>query len=215
MMSNFDVLRDALDAHLAVPGAGFAAAGKSIINTAEVCTNGVYDFLGTDDVVNGITMPTDGLLAIWYKAQWRYDGNGGGRAAVFLNNTQLQMAHGAANSPNVQSAFTGGTSGKYAVLSTFEGGLAALTARDDVASGDVSTGQIVGGASDFTWDLLAEVGTEAGTIAENTRVYFGGPVWVFAAAGTYNVGVKFKRTGAVGASITVRNRKLWVASLAF
>jgi hypothetical protein len=58
-------------------------------------------------------------------------------------------------------------------------------------TGDVTTGQIVGTVS------------AAG---------LGGPCYFFAAAGTYTISIQVK---ASSASVTIKNRKLWVWTIGF
>jgi hypothetical protein len=217
LLSNFDAVTAALDAHLAVPGAGFAAAGSSVHGSEVSMTNqGTYAFLSPEDRVSAISMPTDGLLAVWYKAVFNMDHvNGQGNAAIFLNGSQVEIAHEFTTTPKTQAAdLICGQVDADGAVSSFGAGLAATTPRGDVSVGDVTTGQIVGAVSDAAGDIRTQIaGANIGAGGDNASfAQWGGPVWIYAAAGTYDVGIKWKMPAHV---LKVKNRKLWVAALAF
>lgn len=164
---------------------GIIAAKKSIIATEESRSSTSYGYLTTEDKVTGIVLPTDGLIVVAYQALWKALSNDG-KAALFLDSDQLKQQ--AASAPVVQEALMGGSNNDtYRPLSSSSDGLVAGT--DNTASGsDVATGQLV-------------------------RSLAGGVMHIFAAAGTYDIGVQFKTTG--GTSVTAKERKLWVWALAF
>lgn len=177
------------------------SAGKSIIATEESRSNSSFGFLTTPDKVTDIVLPTDGLIFVLYQAMWKQSTNpgsgGGGGAALFLGNNQLKMALDNAAAPDTGFASITTATDTYKPLASSP--LAAssgLVGNGDSTAytGDVTTGQILGVASAF--DGLNR----------------GGIVPIFAAAGTYDVGVKFK---AATGSVTAKNRKLWVWSMTF
>jgi hypothetical protein len=165
--------------------------GKSIIAATESRSNVAYGTLTTPDQVSGIVLPTDGLIVMAYQATWQESVNGAARAAIFVGATQLKVADSTAAAPVVQEALVAcGTANIDKPLSSSALGLAGpVGVNATVHSGDVTTGQLVGGA-----------GTGAGICA------------IFAAAGTYGVSVQFKSSSG---SVTAKNRKLWVWSIGF
>jgi hypothetical protein len=177
---------------------------------------GTYAYLSPEDRVSAISMPTNGLLAVWYKAIFNMDHvNGQGNAAIFLNGVQVEIGHEYAVTPKTQAAdLICGQVGADGVVSTFGAGLAATTPRDDVSAADVTTGQIVGAAADASGDIRTEVaGADIGAGGDKGGLaQWGGPTWIYAAAGTYEVGIKWKMPAHV---LKAKKRKLWVATLAF
>jgi hypothetical protein len=167
-----------------------AAARKSIIPTTESRTNTAYGTLTTPDQVT-VTLPTDGLLKILFQATWQDSVNGQGRAAIFIGANQLKTYDdNTGASPAVQEAF-GATANTDALLFTSpQVGLQGAAAIG--YTGDVTTGQMVGGRT--------------------TGANEGGPIYVFAAAGTYTISVQFK---SASGSVTAKNRKLWVGVEAY
>jgi hypothetical protein len=55
-------------------------------------------------------------------------------------------------------------------------------------------------------------GALGATSSAGANVPFGGPVKVFAAAGTYDISVQFKTSAG---TLSVKNRKLWARAVAF
>lgn len=171
--------------------------GKSVIATSESRSNSSYGLLSTPDRVQNVVLPTDGWLQIGYHATWEESNAAAGEAAIFIGSNQLKIASSTATAPIVQSAITNqAAAAKETVLSTHTGGLVSIDVGDLPGNpdygGDVTTGQVLG------------VHTSTDSL--------GGPVIVFAAAGTYTVSVQFK---ASTGSVTVKNRRLWVRALPF
>lgn len=174
--------------------------GKSVIATAEATTNTSYALLATPDQVSNITLPTDGLIAVAYQALWKKASAGDlGDAAIFLGANQARGANvGTSGSAPVQQAELGTTDANiYHPLASCGAGLLGSGTNMGADAAGVTTGQIVGSKA-ANW----------GTLITN-----GGPCYIFAAAGTYNVSVQFK-SGA-GNAVTVKERKLWVWTLGF
>jgi hypothetical protein len=180
----------------AILSGGIRSSGKSIIAAEQSRTNAAYDYLGTPDKVTGIVMPTDGLLFVAFQALWKESVANAARAAIFLGANQLK-----ARWESLGSAPPGGTqpevtpaealindAGVDHPLATWSRGLTGGTSAGREQHSDVTTGQVVGNLD------------KEGVCA------------IFAAAGTYDVGVKFK---ASSGSVTAKERKLWVWSMDF
>lgn len=190
--------------------------GKSIIATSETRANTAYGKLATPDQVSSVVLPTDGLLAIWFHALW-HGGVGSAtavRAAIFIGANQLKVPQDGTTSgaPATEAAaLNDGAGSVFTNLVTVPIGLAGGTNGGSNAS-TVTTGMVVGAAPNATGlDLLYELGGAAYTsVGDYTPG--GGPVYVWAAAGTYDVSVQFK--SATG-TVTVKERKLWVRTIAF
>lgn len=150
-----------------------------------------YGVLGSHpDIVNNLVLPTDGIIAIAYYANWEANWGVNAYAAIFLNSNQLKVANPGQAAPIVQEAIQS-PSLNTGVLTTFLGGL--VTTQPSVNySGEVTTGQILG------------VGNS---------LYTGGPCYVFAAAGTYSVSVQFK--SADGSAVNVWDHKLRAWTIGF
>ena len=169
--------------------AGQVVKGAVNIATSESRTNTAYGLLATPDQVTGLVLPANGLIAVWYQATWQESVNSAAAAAIFLNGNQTVSAF-ASGAPSVQNTIiSGGNVNKNVPLFTFALGLQSLVDSSTQYSGDLTTGQAIGG------------GPTAG-----------GPCYLFAAAGTYTVAIMFKSSSG---SVTASNRKLWVQAMSF
>jgi hypothetical protein len=178
---------DSVAAATGAPTDGSVRRGKSIIATTESRTNTAYGTMPTPDQVT-VALPTDGLIAVAYQATWQESVQSAANAAIFIGANQLRLANNAGGGPAVQQASLGAnTGGIDTPLSTTPIGLLGAGLSTSY-TGDVTTGQAVGA---------------------NTN---GGLCHVFAAAGTYTVGVRFK---ASSGSVTAKNRHLWVWVIGF
>ena len=164
--------------------------GKSIIATEEARSNTAYGLLTTPDEVEGIVLPEDGLIYIAYFAMWKNSVSSNGSAAIFLDDEQLKVASGSSATPVVQEA-GGPASTDYGVLGTQAAGLDGQT-MSPAYTGHATTGQAI---------------CQNGQTAAD-----GGVCVVFAAAGTYDVSIRFK---AASGSVTAKERKLWVWTFPF
>lgn len=162
-------------------------AGATNITTEEARTNVAYGTLTTPDQVTGIVMPTDGLICVAFQAMWKESVVGAARAAIFIGTNQLKLASNSAAAPVVQETAHGAPSSIYKPLTSATFGLDGSSGSGTAYTGDVTTGQVLGGTSS-------------------------GYVSVFAAAGTYDVSVKFNATSG---SVTAKNRVLRVWTKAF
>lgn len=164
--------------------------GKSIIAASDSTSATTYAVgnLTTPDRVQGIVLPTDGLIAVMYQAIWQNTVANNAKASLFIGANQLKGGVGT-GVPVVQEISGPTEVNDDALLFSSQNGLQ----RDGGvgAATEVTTGQIVG----------------TNTFAN------GGPIYIFAAAGTYDVSVQFKNTAA--GTLTVKNRHLWVWSHGF
>lgn len=168
--------------------------GKSIIATSESRSNVAYGTLATPDRVQGIVLPTDGLIFVVYHAVWKNSVAAAGHAAIFLGSNQLlNPPTGAGGGGDVIQQATGPINTNVdLVLATSPFGL-------ESAGGGI-TGSYTGPAST---GVAAVSQTASGP---------NGICTIFAAAGTYDVSVQFQ---ASSGSVTAKNRKLWVWAVGF
>lgn len=193
-------LATAVQAAVGLNGAS-TRRGKSIVATEESTASGSYTTLATPDRVSGIVLPTDGLIFVAYQATWRstVSGAAGGAASIFLGATQTVAARTTAATADVVAAeaITAGTANNWHPLASHPTGLVSVEATGGTSytGGDLTTGQVVG------------LGTAA-----NPRPGLGGICAIFAAAGTYDVSVRYKNSSG---TTTVKNRRLWCWSQGF
>lgn len=178
-------------AQLGLNSGGVVRRGKSIKAGEGTRTSPAYGSLGSGaepgpDQVSNVVLPTDGLIVMAFQALVKSSVAGAGSAAIFIGANQLKRAGPA--SPAVQETSTNSSAAdNYDAVSSYGGGL--IGSDSSVAeTGLVVTGQLVG------------VGGS------------GGVCYIFAAAGTYDIGVQFKATSG---SVTAKERKLWVWSMGF
>jgi len=175
--------------------------GKSIIATEETITpGGVNTFMTTPDRVSNLVLTTDGLIFVALQAMWKESVNNSARALITLNGNDIVRAND--RSP-VGPTVTGGTAlattaDTYKALVSFPGGLQGIAGDATAYTGDLTTGQLIG------------VMTNGSVLAGSG--YFGF-MTIFAAAGTYEVGLKF--TTNTGGTVTAKNRKLWCWTMGF
>jgi hypothetical protein len=199
------ILADDLDAAtLAVPlgltttaGATGGAAvrrGKSIIATEETLVTPVaYTLAATPDRVQNIVLPTDGFIVIAYHINIKSSVASAGFHTAFVGANQIQVAAPTTGNPVVSEAQNGSNGTLYQAGASGQSGPTVTNSGAGGYSGDVTTGQIVG-----TRHHAVEMG--------------GGVMYVFAAAGTYDVSIKYK---ASSGNVTVKNRKLWVWTVGY
>lgn len=213
--SNDTALRDVINGKLendnlsgaaAITRANLAAEAKpfkwytpKIVATEESRESAILGTMPTPDEVKEVVLPENALMLILYTAYWRTkssgEGGGSGTAAIFLGANRLKIPDGESGEPIDEGAEkpAGNPYGGYWKALTTHGGGLVSGANITVATAPsrVSTGEVVG------FDLSGDPDT-------------GGPVYVRAAAGTYNVSVRFSAsTGPVRA----KSRHLWVGVL--
>ena len=189
--------------------AGGVRRGVSIIDGSESRTNAAYGLLATPDRVSGIVLQEDGYIEIDFLAIWESSVADAGRAAIFIGENQLKIDRGTVN-PVTQAAWlntVSGSAGIPTVLGTAPQGLVSGGTADVITSDPVSTGQVVGASPVYSGNIEVD-----GTPVTVSDLFIGGSVKVFAAAGTYDVSVRFK---SASGSVTVKQRKLWVRALGY
>jgi hypothetical protein len=170
----------------------YSSGGKANIAAAESTTATSYAIgnLTTPDRVQNVVMPTDGLIAVWYQAIWQNTVASNARAAIFLGANQVKAGVGTGAPVAVDTSGPTDVNDDGGLFTNPGAGTGALlsTAGGAGAATEVTTGQAVGSG-------------------------LGGPVYIFAAAGTYDVSIQFKNSAA--GTLTVKNRHLWVMPMAF
>lgn len=162
--------------------------GSVSITASQTTVSSTPTLLTTPDQVTGIILPTNGLIMVGYQATWSASGGSTAEAQIYLGSNGVQYANmSTSDSPTIQVATM--SSGEPSPLTTSAAGLTTSTDGGPY-TGDVTTGQILG-----TGNL-------------------GGPCYIFAAAGSYAVSVRFLNSGSIGTT-TVSNRKLWVRAITF
>lgn len=166
------------------------SSGSSIIAAEESRTNTAFGLLGTADRVQGITVPTGGIIVIRYKALWKGPSPGGTQAAaaIFIGSNQLKVPQ-PTGSPLVSlgQTFTPvDASPNYNQLVTCPVGLLSAQSTTSDALSDVTTGQT----------LAVSSLTPAGACE------------VIVDPGTYDISVQFNASPS--GTVFVKERKLLV-----
>lgn len=167
----------------------------SVISTEESRESETYGTLTTPDEVKGVELAENGLILVLYQATWEATKKEGGLAEIFLGTNALVAAAKGEVKPRdtASRARTSAVEEKWGPLHSVPVGL--RTWEDTFVSytGDLTTGQAVG------------------AVPNSTGIGYGGPCYIFAAAGTYDVSVRFRQAG--GGKVTAKNRHLWVGTL--
>lgn len=171
---------------------GQVVKGAVNIPTSETRSSSTYGTLTTPDQVSNIVLPANGLIAVWYQADWLQSGSNIAKAAIFLNSNQLRTTDG--GNPVQEATDPNGTATPSGLGSAPKG----LVGWDPPGGpiGTVTTGVSVSSANPTAW----------------TPEFGGGPCYIYAAAGTYTVSIQFKVSSG---SVTASNRRLWVLALSF
>jgi hypothetical protein len=165
-------------------------SAKSIIPAEQSRENAAYGTLATPDEVE-IVLPEDALVAVAYQATWNASaGVASAHASIFLGANQVTISENETGEPVPVETEPLSDGATFQSLFTCSQGLA-TTNKAAEYKGDVTTGQIVGGVAPSSAAIPGRAG---------------GPMYIFAAAGTYKISVKFK---ASSGKVTVKNRKLW------
>lgn len=193
-------LADAVDTALPV-----RSRGASNVATEQGTASSTYTLLATPDRVQNLILPTDGMIMVWAHVGIRR-ASSQGRVGLFLNNEQVR-ATPPVQGPNLfeevvltDSFF--GTSDRY--ISTAGRLYAPQSGFDsDDAYAPATTGHRLG---------FGQVST--GDPALQGEAVGGAPICIFAAAGTYDVSLRFRRTGGSG-NLSAFNRRLWAWAVRF
>lgn len=189
-----DDVASALAAHLGVNDGSNVRRGLCSIATEETTTSTSFVELTTPDQVSSIVMPTDGLIAIGYRALWKLTGaTNDGSAAIFLNDNQIKSAS-TNSAPIVRQISLDATGDNYGILTT-AGGQGGLACAESASSNSSFTG--------------------TGTILQPEPATAGSIVYVYADAGTYDVSIRFAVNVTAGGTLSVKERKLWVWAMGF
>ena len=181
--------------------------GHTNIATEQSVTSTTYTTLATPDAVT-VTLPSNGLILVWFQAMFKESVSKAGIASLFLSGTEVKNADLNEGAPlKAFGANAGSASGEVwkAIYSSTHGLGGANEEGGGLSyTGDVTTGQVVGGRT-----LVPLTGGSPATLSMNEA---SGMCSIFAAAGTYTVEVRVKSTSG---SVTMKNRKLWVMALGF
>lgn len=200
---------------LGVNGASTVRRGKSIIATEESTTSTSYTYLTTPDRVQNVVLPTDGLIFVAFEANWRSSVAAAGEAAIFVGANQINVQHDESptGSPvGTQSALTVGGVGDDQSLVSCPIGVVGVGRSSYSRGANVATGQVIGAAlRDDSSRIAYRAGSSGGRQVVGPG-FVGGPCAIFAAAGTYDIGIKFK---ASSGTVYAKERKLWVWTMGF
>lgn len=179
---------------LGLSSTGQTRRGKSIVATEQSRANAAYGLLTTPDRVQNVVLPTDGLIFVHFQALWKASEADKGAAALFIGENQLRNPR-ANGEPVVNEAglVNGKVSTKFSPLVSNPTGL--FTAGSGVSDSTLVTTGLAGFYDGVTFN------NPAGAICV-----------IEAAAGTYDISVRFKATSG---SVTVKERKLRVWTAAF
>jgi hypothetical protein len=196
---------------------GATNAKATLIETEQSRQSASYGTLTTPDKVEGIVLPTKGLIVVSFDARWKSSSAAAGRAAIFLTkeggsaNQYKAKVDRASTGAVTMAACTGATAAIFEQLfSAGSVGLAGITGWTGAAEGsleaDVTTGQGLFGVrkGEKETPKIEVGGTAVSAIPYSVT---GGPTYVLAEAGTYTVDIRFKATSG---SVTAINRRLYV-----
>lgn len=186
---------DAMKRRLAVLETNNRPAFQKTIAAEESRTSTSYGLMATPDQVQGVVLPTKGLIFVGYQALMKETVANFSEAAIFINGNQIQIQAVGQPIPIAApvarvNANDGASVNIYKPIATENTGMGNASNATSVESGaDVTTGQVLGAANDQ-----------------------GGVCTIFADPGVYDVSVRFK---AGSGTVTVKNRQLWVWTMGF
>lgn len=166
-------------------------AGAETVSTIFSDFDNTMSYMPTPDRIQNVVLPSNGLICVAYQARWKFSGTNGA-AGIFIDDNCLKAAVNSIT--NNQGTYSSATVNTYATLTSDNNGLISRAPSTPVTTvpTDVTTGQLVG----------SQDGSGAGGVA-----------YIFADAGTYDVGVRYAaHTSGV---VTALLRKLWVWTIGF
>src|ERR1700756_5006204 len=83
---------------------GLTTKGAVSIGASQSTSSTSYTTLSTPDQVAGVTLPTNGLIAVWYQAAWSESAPNVARAALFVGSNQVATAQPGQNAPQTGAA---------------------------------------------------------------------------------------------------------------
>ena len=198
-----------------------SSSGSSIIDTDEFISSSSFVTMPTPDQVTNLVLPADGLIEIWFQAQWGCGTDSTAQAAIFINGNQLvfQANDAVSHATWPQACHYGPNQHSQLVpLSTCPFGLTTTGNSSSSHDPDVTTGQIFGcfiypggvaygaeqniGANNGQWSYCHNAASASGGYIN------GGACTVFAAAGTYTVSIRYKI--GLGPLVFAQLRRLYV-----
>lgn len=178
-------------AKLGLSDASNTRRGVNIVTTEETRNNTAYGLMTTPDRVSNIVLPSNGIIAVAFQGMFKSSVGSAGRAAIFIGANQLKAAVTSSAAPLEQECSTISSADVYKTFSSSTVGLNSASGGTAYTGPDVTTGQV---------------------ITRDSSGLLGGPCFLFAAAGTYDITVQFKATSG---TITAKERKLWVWTIGF
>lgn len=209
-----------------VVGGGGSPALAKYIATAQQITSTTYVKATTADEVTGLVTDNDyGILEVGFRALWRESSmDAFARAAIFVNDTQLQTLRGYTSlSPGNQAGcFPGGsTSNNDMPLITFPIGLCSFNTSGGIGSATLPASFSTPLALGMQWGLGHSGPTWTDDDTNRRMTYdnmAGGPFWagggtvkIPVPAGTHSVDIRYKVNATY--NCTVKERRLWVRVL--
>lgn len=180
------------------------ARGRKLAIPEESSTSSAaYGLLDPADLIENVSLPTDGVIFVMYEAAFKSSSLDAGAAAIFLGDTQLTVGLVQQSAPQAQEAPTSGAA-IYQYLTTTPCGLAA--SQGTVIQGNVSSGQAVALAPD-SGGIGGNLRHRLGGVLHTYAAPAGGPCAIFATAGNYDISIRFKTSAG---TLSVKERKLWV-----
>jgi hypothetical protein len=173
---------------------------KSIVATEQERESAAYGTLSTPDEVE-VVLPANGLIAVCYQALWQASKPETTNAALFIGANQLKVWGPLGSNPETQAAVVQ-EAGQGMVLSCPIGLVGTVLSSFEAP---VTSGQAVGvvgnGGKGFAYELGVSL-----QLSKLDGAVLGGPCYVYAAAGTYKISVKFRSSSG---KVKVLDRKLW------
>lgn len=159
------------------------------IATEENRNSATFGFMTTEDKVENVVLAESGLIVLSYRCQMKSSVGAAGRAAIFLGSEQLKVFSEVGANPVVQETASAGTG--WGTVFSGAGGLLEF----GLVTTFVTTGQALASGVKNNGEPITPIG---------------GVCYIFAAPGTYTVGVKYKATSG---TVTAKNRVLTVHTL--
>jgi hypothetical protein len=188
-----------------LPGTGLVWYPPSVIATQESRESTNYGLLTTPDRVQNVVLPTNGLIVVAFRALWGGSVESAGRAALFLGENQLR-----ANIEGNHGLESAVSYSKTSVAGHLRTSSIGLVGSEDIGEGQnvVTTGLALGewGQAAGSQQYRFETGN-GGDVRSMGDCEVTGLCLIEAAAGTYDISVRFKATSG---SVTAKERKLLV-----
>lgn len=179
---------------LNIPGS--VGRGYTAVTASQSTSSGTFTTLATPDVVNNIVLTTGGLIHVAYHATWQESVTNTANAALFLGTNQItSLATQISSAPTAQYAYINASINTNYQLVTYPAGL--VSDVSGIYGTDATTGQTLGSV----------MGTGRASPGAPGASAYGGPCYIWAAPGTYNISVQFRVSSG---TVSVSNRRLWV-----